>query len=146
ATHEVSEQVLGLVEPTVVYFHRRAFERAGLEDMVLHLSEDVTPPSTVPGQMTSTVMFVDLANFTPLTLVMGDAVAGQVVDRFCDVVRTCTDRYGGRIVKQIGDAFMMVFGDAAAAIDCGLAIEAVVAEAPQFPAVHLGAHIGQLLY
>lgn len=146
ATRSVGEPLLELVEPTVVYFHRKAWERAWLEDMLLHLCEDATPPSDIRGQVTSTVMFVDLADFTPLTVAMGDAAAAHVVDRFCDVVRTCTEESGGRIVKQIGDAFMIVFAEPARAIACGLDIEAVVAEEAQFPAVHLGAHTGPLLY
>lgn len=129
-----------------MYFHRKARERASLEDMLLHLCEDVTPPGDVVGQMVTTVMFVDLASFTPLTMAMGDAVAGHVVDRFCDVVRTRSEVCGGRIVKQIGDAFMIVFGDAANAIRCGLDIDAAVADEPQFPALHAGAHVGPLLY
>ena len=146
ATHEVSEPLLGLVEPTVVYFHRKAWQQASLEDLLLHLCEDVTSPGEVPGEMTATVMFIDLANFTPMTMVMGDAAAAQVVDRFHDLVRSCTDRSGGRIVKQIGDAFMIVFSEPASAIACGLDVDALVAEEAQFPAVHVGAHTGQLLY
>jgi len=146
ATQQVSDQVIDLAEPTVVYFYRKAFEHASLEDMILHLREDVIPPSDLAGQMTSTVMFIDLADFTPLTVAMGDAVATQVVDRFCDIVRKSTEDAGGRIVKQIGDAFMIVFGEPGFAITCGLGIEAAVADEPQFPAVHIGAHTGQLLY
>jgi adenylate cyclase len=146
ATRGVSEPLLGLVEPTVVYFHRKAWERASLEDLLLHLCEDVTLPGEVRGQMTSTVMFIDLADFTPMTMVMGDAAAAQVVDRFSDLVRSCAAGHGGRIVKQIGDAFMVVFSEAANAIACGLDIEAVVADEPQFPSVHVGAHTGELLY
>src|SRR5205807_7172565 len=131
---------------TVVYFYRRAWNRAALEDMLLHLCEDTTMPGDVVGQMTATVMFIDLANFTPLTMVMGDSVAAQVVDRFSELVRKDCARCGGRIVKQIGDAFMIVFGEPSNAVACGLAIEAAVVEESQFPAVHIGAHTGQLLY
>jgi len=90
--------LLELVEPTVVYFHRKAWERAWLEDMLLHLCEDAT------------------------------------------------EKAGGHIVKQIGDAFMVVFAEPTRAVACGLDVEAVVAEKAQFPAVHVGAHTGPLLY
>jgi len=117
-----------------------------LEDMLLHLVEDVSAPTEVRGQLFCTVMFIDLVNFTPLALAMGDAVAAEVVDRFQNVVRAWTDRSGGRIVKQIGDAFMLVFNDAADAIRCGLGIQGAVAEETEFPGLHVGAHCGQLLY
>jgi adenylate cyclase len=146
ATHQVSEPLRALTEPTVVYFYRKAWNRAALEDLLLHLCEDTTAPGDVVGQMTSTVMFIDLANFTPLTMVMGDSVAAQVVDRFGELVRKNTAGCGGRIVKQIGDAFMIVFIEASDAVACGLAIEEAVGEESQFPAVHIGAHTGQLLY
>lgn len=146
ATREVSTPLLGLVEPAVVYFHHKAWEKAVLEDLLLHLCEDVTSPTEIRGQMVSTVLFTDLASFTPMTMAMGDAAAAQVVDRFCDLVRSCADTCSGRIVKQIGDALMIVFGDPAGAVTCGLDIEAAVADEPQFPAVHVGAHTGALLY
>ena len=133
ATHPVSAPLL-------------AWGRASLEDLLLHLVEDTSAPGEVRGEMVCTVMFIDLVNFTPLTLVMGDAVAAEVVDRFYNVVRAAADRAGGRIVKQIGDAFMLVFNNAAEAIECGLAVEAAVAEESQFPGVHVGAHTGHLLY
>ena len=146
ATHQVSEPLLELVQPTIAYFHQKAWERASLEDMLLHLVEDVSAPTDVRGQMVCTVMFIDLVNFTPLTLVMGDAVAAEVVDRFQNIVRACVDRAGGRVVKQIGDAFMIVFNDAAGAIACGIDLEGAVAQESQFPGVHIGAHTGPLLY
>ena len=146
ATHQVSQPLLELIQPTIAYFHQKAWEQASLEDMLLHLVEDVSAPTEVRGQLFCTVMFIDLVNFTPLALAMGDAVAAEVVDRFQNVVRAWTDRSGGRIVKQIGDAFMLVFNDAADAIRCGLGIQGAVAEETEFPGLHVGAHCGQLLY
>jgi adenylate cyclase len=146
ATQGVSEPLLALVQPTIEYFHQKAWERATLEDMLLHLVEDVVAPAEVRGEMVCTVMFIDLVNFTPLTLAMGDAVAAAVVDRFQNVVRSCNERAGGRIVKQIGDAFMLVFSEASGAVRCGLDIQDAVANEPDFPGVHMGAHTGRLLY
>src|ERR1700730_2734512 len=146
ATHQVSEPLLELVQPTIEYIHQKAWERASLEDLLLHLLEDVAAPADVRGQMVCTVMFIDLVNFTPLTLVMGDAVAAEVVDRFQNIVRACVDRSGGRVVKQIGDAFMLVFNSAPGAVACGIDLENAIAQESQFPGVHIGAHTGPLLY
>src|SRR5207245_5330277 len=55
-------------------------------------------------------------------------------------------QHGGRIVKQIGDAFMLTFTQPADAVEFGLDILGRVAEESLFPAVHVGAHHGSLLY
>src|SRR5947208_8544432 len=87
ATQGVADPMTDLVEPAVLYFHRKAWERANREDMLLHIVEDTTPVSDVPGELIRTVLFVDLSSFTPLTEVMGDAVAARIVARFSDMVR-----------------------------------------------------------
>jgi class 3 adenylate cyclase len=69
-----------------------------------------------------------------------------VLERFSTIVREATDAWHGRLVKQIGDAFMLVFPDARSAVACTLEIEARAAKEPQFPAVRAGIHWGSLLY
>ncbi len=146
ATQSVTTPLQGIVEPAVMYFHRKAWERAIRDDLVLHLVEDATPHAEVPGQLFRTLLFVDLSSFTPLTEVMGDAIAAQVVDRFGHVVRDAAASCDGQVVKQIGDAFMLVFPTPRSAVTCGLAIEAQVSAEPRFPAVRIGIHAGLLLY
>ena len=88
----------------------------------------------------------DLARFTALTEAMGDSTATDVLDRFSDLVRRSVTAHGGRIVKQIGDAFMIVFADAASAVVCALDVrDAAVAE-PQFLGTRQGIHWGPTLY
>ncbi|TMB04886.1 MAG: YHS domain-containing protein, partial [Deltaproteobacteria bacterium] len=115
---------------------------------VLHLQEDagLEPAADVPAQLRATVLFVDLSSFTPLAEAMGDAAAAGVLARFSDVVREAVSRCEGRVVKQIGDAFMLVFSDARAAVTCGLEIERRTAEEPHFPAARSGVHHGPVLY
>jgi adenylate cyclase len=146
ATEGVGKPVLELLEPTVVYFHRRAYQRANREDLLRHLAEDDTPPAAAPGEERATVLFVDLASFTPLTAMMGDHAAADVLRRFSSTVRSSATRYGGRILKQIGDAFMVMFAKPAGAIEFGLAMDRFVDIEPLFPALHIGAHCGNVLY
>lgn len=56
ASEGVGKPLLALVEPTVVYFHRRAYRRANREDLLRHLAEPTTPPSTTPGEEQATVL------------------------------------------------------------------------------------------
>jgi adenylate cyclase len=146
ATQRVGRPALELVEPTLLYFHRRAYQRANREDVLRHLGEETTPPSSTPGEEHATVLFVDLAGFTPLTAMMGDQAAAEVLRRFGVTVRSGATRHAGRIVKQIGDAFMVTFARPADAIEFGLAMDRFVDAEPQFPALHIGAHHGSVLY
>src|SRR5207248_4874447 len=52
----------------------------------------------------------------------------------------------GRVVKQIGDAYMLIFFEPSAAVACALGIEERATAEPQFPAVRAGANWGPVLY
>lgn len=142
----MSTPLQDLVEPAVLYFHRKAWQRATREDMVLHLAEDVVNDDGAVGRMTVAVLFVDLANFTPMTEAMGDTAAAVVIERFSDLVREAASECDGRVLKQIGDEFMLVFPSGVQAVSCGRSIMAKAAAEEQFPDVRLGAHSGVALY
>ncbi|HET6920005.1 MAG TPA: adenylate/guanylate cyclase domain-containing protein [Jiangellaceae bacterium] len=146
ATETVAAPLIELIEPTLLYFHSKAWERAQRDDLLVHLTEDATTPGDVPGEIEATILFVDLSGFTPLTEVMGDPAAASLVERFSHLVRAAAGRHHGTVVKQIGDEFMLVFTDPTSAVSCGLTIEAAVSAEPQFPAVRQGAHTGRVLY
>jgi adenylate cyclase len=146
ATSAVSDSIVGLIEPTILYFHRKAFQRALRDDFVLHLTEATTPVGRTAGELTATILFVDLAGFSPLTQSMGDVVAAEVVERFSDLVRAAASRHNGNVVKQIGDEFMLAFTAPADAVRFGLAVDDSVSAEPRFPGLRIGAHHGTLLY
>jgi len=77
---------------------------------------------------------------------MGDIAAAAVLERFSSIVRSSSAAWTGRVVKQIGDAFMLVFTDARSAVACSLEIESRASREPQFPAVRAGIHWGTVLY
>ncbi len=146
ATTKSGERLLGLIEPTILYYHRKAWQRALREDLLLHLAQDVAPADAPIGQLTVAVMFVDLSGFTALTESMGDVAAAGILDRFSDLVRLAAANSDGRVTKQIGDEFMLVFPDATAAVVCGLAIAEQAAREHAFPKMRMGAHSGTVLY
>jgi class 3 adenylate cyclase len=92
------------------------------------------------------IMFVDLAGFTSLADAMGDETAVQVLERFSQMVRDAARRYEGYVVKQIGDAFLLVFAEASPAVACALEIERRSVTETHFPAVRSGIHCGHVLY
>jgi adenylate cyclase len=146
--HESSAAVMPLVEPTILYFHRKAWERAAREDAVLHAREYAVPweKPDVLGQVQIVVAFVDLAGFTALADVMGDQMAAGVLERFSRLVRDAVGRHEGRVVKQIGDAFMLTFPESRFAVAAAVEIDRVTAEESQFPALRTGIHSGPALY
>src|SRR5260370_23109038 len=89
-TNSISGPLLGLIEPGLLFFNRKAWERALREDMMLHLAEEATEAAGIPGQFHRSILFVDLSSFTPLTEAMGDAAAAEVVGRFARLVREAT--------------------------------------------------------
>ncbi len=148
-TMEAAGTQLGpLVEPAILYFFRKGLERATRENAVTHLAEEagLLEISDVPGQMQQAIAFVDLSSFTPLAEAMGDVKAAEVLERFSSLVRQAAGRWDGRVVKQIGDAFMVVFPEPRSAVACTLEIEVRVAQEPQFPAARSGVHWGPVLY
>jgi class 3 adenylate cyclase len=96
--------------------------------------------------MEATILFVDLASFTPLAQVHGDEVAAGVLDRFDALVRTIVLDHHGSLVKQIGDAFMLTFAAPADAVRFAIALDEAVAREENFPAIRAGAHAGPVLY
>jgi class 3 adenylate cyclase len=69
-----------------------------------------------------------------------------VLSRLGTAVRRITTEHGGRVVKQIGDAFMLVFDQRLDAVRGGAALLAWGADEPDFPALHVGAHAGEVLF
>ncbi len=145
---DVARDLVPLLEPTVLYFLRRRYVESFPGDMALHLAEEAGErgASGVVGQIDAAIVFVDLASFTPLTEAMGDAEAAHVLQRFAALVRDAAGRASGQIVKQIGDAFMMLFHNPRSAIGCALDIENGAATELRFPAVRVGVHWGPVLY
>src|SRR5262245_8783034 len=137
-----------MIEPLMIFAHRKGMVKALREDMLMHLAEAAGAPATgpTPAQLRLAIVFTDLWSFTPMTQSMGDAAAAQVIERFSELVREAADRWEGRVVERIGDAFMTVFPESQSAVGCALDIERRSAEQPQFPAVRSGVHWGEVLY
>lgn len=142
------ERINPLMEPAIRYFHRKAMARAVREEIVTGLAEEagLLEEGEVPGQLRAAIAFVDLSSFTSLAEAMGDVKAAEVLTRFSNLVREAANRWQGRVVKQIGDAFMLVFPDARSAVACALEVEGRASKEAQFPAARSGVHWGPVLY
>ncbi|APV52377.1 adenylate/guanylate cyclase domain-containing protein [Betaproteobacteria bacterium GR16-43] len=58
------------------------------------------------------VLFADVAGSTKLYDTLGDTQAKQMIDECIETMRGITTRYGGRVIKTIGDEVMCVLPDA----------------------------------
>ena len=144
----VREHLLPMVGPMIRYFHRRGMTKAVRQDMVLHLAGDLARPTQTDSraQLRLAIVFLDMSSYTPITEVMGDAVAAGIVERFSELVHGAATRFEGRVVDRIGDAFLLIFPEPRTAVTCALEIEKSTAVEPQFPAVRGAVHWGDVLY
>lgn len=147
-TDDARNQLDPLLEPAILYFHRKGVLRVIPDDMVLHVEEEagLSDPSGAPGEILAAVVFVDLSSFTLLSTAMGDLKAAEVLERFGLLVHRAADHWQGRVVKHIGDGSMLVFAEPRSAVACAVEIEKLALEEPQFPAVRSGVHWGRMLY
>lgn len=143
-TEAFTEALGPLIDPLILYLHRQYLLRATVAHEMALL--EASHGAGGHGEHDSTIMFVDLASFTPLAQVHGDEVAASVLDRFDSLVRTHVLAHRGTLVKQIGDAFMLTFPSAADAVRCAVAIDEAAAAEPGFPALRSGIHSGPVLY
>lgn len=89
-----------------------------------------------------TFVFADLAGFTALTEAHGDERAAVLATEFNSRIRDRAPRFGGEVVKTIGDAAMIRCEDAGAAIELGLSIIEEEGDRLDFPAIRIGMHSG----
>lgn len=140
----VQELVTPILEPLLLTVHRRHLLRSSVEEAVADL--EAAEKGAARSDLEATIVFVDLASFTTLARVHGDDVAADVLDRFDGLVRTLLDEHGGTLVKQIGDAFMLVFTEPVSALRFAIHLDAAAASEPNFPAVRTGINTGPVLY
>ena len=95
------------------------------------------------------VLFADIVGSTRLYETLGDAQAKQMIDECLEVLRAATARYGGRVVKTIGDEVMCVLPDAdstcLAAIEMQLRTASLPANVAVQRTIRAGFHVGPVI-
>ena len=64
------------------------------------------------GPVTLTVLFADVSGSTKLYDALGDTQAKAMVDECIGIMRAVVAKYGGRVIKTIGDEVMCVLPQA----------------------------------
>jgi adenylate cyclase len=91
---------------------------------------------------TSTVVFTDLEGFTRYTAREGDDAALALLGEHHRVTARIVRKWGGRVVKHLGDGLMLVFPSASSAIRAALEL---VPTAPQPLRLRAGIHTGEFV-
>jgi adenylate cyclase len=148
---EVEQQILGmetlipLTDILLRRLYRQYLVEALIEDAFLHLAEPERETAEI-SSVDATIAFVDVASFTALAEASGDDVAVRALDRIDAVVRRLLVEHDGKLVKQVGDGFMLAFRDPADAVQFTVATQTELARDPDLPAIRVGINTGPALY
>jgi adenylate cyclase len=141
----IEQNLAPLMDPVLQWLHREYLLEARMEDAFFHLADSETQAGEL-GSVEVTIAFVDIASFTALAEASGDEAAMQVLDRIDSIVRSLLVERNGKLVKQVGDGFMLAFRDPAAAVHFAVATQAELARDPELPAIRVGINTGPALY
>jgi class 3 adenylate cyclase len=83
-------------------------------------------PAPEPDRVLATVLFTDIVGSTERASELGDHRWRALLDEHDSLVRRELERYRGREVKVVGDAFLATFDGPARAIHCACAISGAV--------------------
>jgi class 3 adenylate cyclase/YHS domain-containing protein len=97
------------------------------------------------GTVNAAVAFADLAGFTALTEAHGDSAAADIAERLAAVAESVLGT-ADRLVKTLGDAVLLMSGDATS----GIALVQRLFEACEtdlrFPDLRAGMHYGEIIH
>jgi class 3 adenylate cyclase len=141
----IEQNLAPLMDPMLQRLHREYLLEAMVEDAFFHLAESDAQAKEL-GSVEATIAFVDIASFTALAEASGDDTAMQVLDRIDATVRSLLVEHEGKLVKQVGDGFMLAFRDPADAVRFAVATQAELAGDPELPAIRVGINTGPALY
>lgn len=83
----------------------------------------MTNKSRSNGTKTLAVMFVDIVGYTKTTSEINSASLQALHDDYDDLSIPVFQSFGGRIIKKIGDAFLVTFPHASDAVYCGMELQ-----------------------
>lgn len=114
---------------------------------------EAAPPPVAPAETdhgTITIVFSDIENSTQRATSMGDIPWMRVLAAHNSIIERAVERWGGKVMKNQGDGFMMTFNGARAAlramIDVQRELEQYSADHPDLGVrVRVGVHTGEVI-
>jgi adenylate cyclase len=141
----IEQNLAPLMDPLLQRLHREYLLEATIEDAFFHLADSEQQRREL-GAVETTIAFIDIASFTALAETSGDETAIRVLDRIDTVVRPLLVDHDGKVVKQVGDGFMLAFRHPADAVRFAVATQGELARDPELPAIRVGMNTGPALY
>jgi adenylate cyclase len=114
--HWAFERLLPLATPYLAAVHRRLFERE-LTEVAVREAEARAGGELLPGASQVAILFCDLKDFTAYAEREGDQAAIEVIESLATVVTE--ECRGGRVVKGLGDGYMLAFAEVRDAVATG---------------------------
>lgn len=113
-------------------------------------SDGVDVRALPADQGTVTIVFSDIESSTERNVQLGDQVWMQVLGDHNRIVTDRVNQYGGTIIKNQGDGYMLSFSGARMALDCMMAVQRdLTAHASANPdrsvRIRIGMHTGEVL-
>jgi adenylate cyclase len=100
---------------------------------------------TVGDAATLCVGFADMVGFTAQSQQLDQIALARVIGRFEALAYEVVTRYGGRVVKTIGDEVMFLTEDARSGAKVAIGLASSFREAPDLPNVRVGLAAGPVL-
>ncbi|MCL5077060.1 MAG: adenylate/guanylate cyclase domain-containing protein [Actinobacteria bacterium] len=135
-----SAATLPALPQLLIYAWIRHLHAAGRRAMV---ALDKGAPNV--SELVLAVGFVDLVGFTILSQQLTTQELGAVVSRFEELSSDAVTKYGGRVVKMIGDEVMYVAEDAYAAVQVGVILKEEYSKEKLLSEVRAGVAYGPVL-
>lgn len=111
---------------------------------------DPGQPQSAPKRELAAIMLTDIVGYSRSMEKDEDKAYMRLMDHN-DIMRACIVKYGGREIKTMGDAFLVLFRSATDAVDCAISVqnEFGTYNMGRSPAEHtlvrIGVHIGDVL-
>ncbi|TCM60512.1 adenylate/guanylate cyclase domain-containing protein [Rhizobium sp. BK068] len=125
---------------------RRMLEEAVFDNIVGRLHDALREHGLESGDEASlpAVAFAHLSGFAGLTQEIGDVPAAEKAARFEAIAQRLSRSFDGRIIKPLGDGVMMLFPDAASAVEASLSL-VEQSRSDELPPVPVGVATGQVV-
>jgi class 3 adenylate cyclase len=105
--------------------------------------------SSQPTRRLAAIMFTDIVGYTALTQT-DEAWAMKLLEKHRNIIRPIFQKYSGREVKTIGDAFLVEFHSALEATECAVEMQKTVHEYDEPPEdkvkLKIGIHVGDVIH
>ena len=97
-----------------------------------------------PKRRLAAIMFTDIVGYSAM-MQKDEVIANRFRNRHREVFSRLTKKYGGKIIQYFGDGTLSIYPSAAAAVECGVAIQKELKQEPVVP-IRIGIHTGDITY